>query len=243
MSNDATETAGRALVGDHGPIYAETRPGRFPVDTWATFTNLVFLFTLVYWALRVRRAAGRQGLLKVALPILAVGWVGGTVYHATRSHDVWLLLDWMPILLLALLATYWLWRDFAGSRVAALGALLLTFVLMASSHMLPGLSHGDHILIGYSTMALAITVPALAHCARRHRAGWRWLAVAMFSFAVAIAARQLDRLAGGMLLPMGTHFLWHIFGGVSAFSVFGYLFTAAEPAHNTGASSGVRPAA
>jgi hemolysin III len=36
------------IIADHGPIYAETVPGRFPVEPWATLTNLIFLAVIIY---------------------------------------------------------------------------------------------------------------------------------------------------------------------------------------------------
>lgn len=217
-------------IMDHGPRYAETRPGRFPVEPWATFTNLIFLFIIVYWAVRIRRSRVRHGMLCAALPVLGVGWFGGTVYHATRSHDLWLVMDWMPIMILTLMAAFWLWRGVTGRAVFAALAIALSMFLTMLAHLLPGLKHGQHITLGYTMLALAILVPACIHCALRWRAGWWRTAVALLAFVVAIAARGLDSGLGARLLPMGSHFLWHIFGGLSAFWLISYIFGAAEAA-------------
>ena len=222
-------TIGASIV-DHGPRYAETLPGRIPVEPWATYTNLVFLFTIVYWALRIRRSPVRHRMLIFALPILGIGWFGGTVYHATRSHNLWLAMDWMPIMILALTAAFWLWRGITGRSLFAALAMELSFLPTMLVHNLPGLKHGYHISLGYSMMALTILVPAGIHCALRWRAGWPRLACSVAAFAVAIAARVLDSLAGQNLLPMGSHFLWHIFGGLAAFCLISYIFGAGERA-------------
>jgi hemolysin III len=86
---------------DYGPTYTETVPGlvagSFPVEPWKTWSNLIFVVLFVHIALRSRLDYRRYPLIVFSLPILAVGIVGGTVYHATRSHFMWLFLDFMPI--------------------------------------------------------------------------------------------------------------------------------------------------
>ena len=99
---------------DLGPRYAETDLGHFPVEPWATWTNLIFAVVIVYWTRRLRGSWRRHRLLAAALPLLTAGWIGGTVYHATRCHVFWTLLDWCPIVVLVLLAAGWLWRRQIG---------------------------------------------------------------------------------------------------------------------------------
>jgi hypothetical protein len=107
-------------MSDLGPRYAETDPAHFPVDAWATWTNLVFLVAVVYWTRRLRGQARRRRMLAFTLPLLLVGWIGGTIYHATRSHVCWTLLDWYPIAIPVLAAAGWphgshyLWHIFGG---------------------------------------------------------------------------------------------------------------------------------
>ncbi len=215
-------------IVDHGPRYAETVAGRFPVEPWATSTNLVFLFIIAYWLIRIIRSPARHRMLLAALPVLAIGWLGGTMYHATRSHDLWLLMDWMPILILALMAAFWLWHNVTGRTLFALLAITVSLQAAMLVHLLPGLKHGYHIGLGYGMLALTILIPAGVHCALRWRTGWPWLVSALLAFVVAIAARQLDHRLGELLLPMGSHFLWHIFGGVSVFCLMAYIFGAGE---------------
>ena len=100
----------RAMPNDSGPIYLETAMGRFPVEPWNTYSNLLFLALIVFWFLRVRRNIRDHLFIAYCLPVFLLGWVGGTVYHATRSHEVWLFLDWAPIALLALAVAIFFWH-------------------------------------------------------------------------------------------------------------------------------------
>ena len=86
---------------DQGPIYLETIMGRFPVEPWNTASNLLFLVIILYWAWRLKGEIRAHRFIAGAIPVLIIGWVGGTVYHATRSHNLWLFMDFVPIALLA----------------------------------------------------------------------------------------------------------------------------------------------
>ena len=89
---------------DFGPIYAETDLTRFPVEPWNVASNLIFLIIIFLFARRTRLNYRRYPLVVLALPILAVGFTGGTIFHATRSNRLWLMMDYLPIMILCLLA-------------------------------------------------------------------------------------------------------------------------------------------
>ena len=40
------------MPNDNGPIYVETLMGRFPVEPWNTYSNLLFLALIVFWFLQ-----------------------------------------------------------------------------------------------------------------------------------------------------------------------------------------------
>ena len=212
--------------GDFGPIYAETDMSRFPVEPWNTFSNLAFLVLAAYWFLKIRKDWRNHGLLALSLPVLLLGFIGGSLYHATRSHSLWLLMDYLPIMILILTAAIFMWRE-------VLGSLWLTFLVTMS---LPTayrlvtifieIPEGVFVSIGYAVLALSVCLPACVHCALRNRNGAKWLVLSALSFVLAILFRQYDMaLAKSWLLPQGGHFLWHLFGAGSAFSLMQYLYS------------------
>lgn len=164
----------------------------------------------------------------VALPILATGFVGGFVYHATRSHQIWLMMDVFPILILALLASTYLWSRVLG-RVSA--ALLLTlasvggFPLLHTSGMLP---RRARFVSGYVYLALIIILPAFLSLVRRGWRQWQSLVLAAVFFALAVVFRQSDRWVANLGFAPGSHFLWHVFGGIATFFVMRYLYDVEE---------------
>ena len=113
---------------DFGPIYSETDLSRFPVEPWNSYSNLAFLALLSYWAIKIRPHWRHYLLLTIALPILALGFLGGTIYHATRSSRLWLVLDFGPIFMLAALAAFYFWWQI--TRRAWLAGVLLCVPLI-----------------------------------------------------------------------------------------------------------------
>jgi hemolysin III len=212
-----------ALVvpNDLGPIYAETRMDRFPVEPCNTVSNLGFLLVVVLTLRRMRgRRWNRLPVTGLALLIIATGFVGGSLYHATRALDLWRLLDVMPILLAVLLASVYFWYAVLGGLWRVLLVLLPVILgyrwLLAS----PAAESLDGIAHGYIFLALLVLLPAILHCALRRGVHARLLAGAGLCFLLAFACRELDETAALRLLPMGTHFLWHLLGaGATGFAV------------------------
>lgn len=218
-------------LADWGPRYAETDLSRLPVESWATWTNLIFLFAIVYWTWRLRGQYSRHIILTIALPLLAAGWFGGTVYHATRSHPIWLLMDWVPIVLLMLLASGWMWRRLVpGVGLAFVATLAPLLAVLALARSLANTGSAG-ISLSYALMAASVVVPAALNAVRNRTRAWVWLVVVFLCFAAALMFRLLDARLAAAGWPHGSHFLWHLFGGAATFCMFRFLFElrAADP--------------
>jgi hypothetical protein len=204
---------------DPGPIYTETLPGLatglLPVEPWNTWSNIIFVLLLIHIAWRTRVDYRRYTLIVMSLPILTIGIIGGTVYHATRSHVVWLFMDFMPIVILTSAAALVFWREVIGSWPRA----ILLFLLVAVSGRALGFAlaaeRSMQISLGYLSAALSILLPLAILVRRASWIGLGFLCGIVMTFAAAVACRMLDRAGTTSPLPMGTHFLWHIFGGAS----------------------------
>lgn len=204
---------------DFGPIYTETLPGLaaglLPVEPWNTWSNIIFVLLFIHIAFRTRLDYRRYPLIVISLPLLAIGIIGGTVYHATRSHVVWLFMDFMPILVLTSAAALAFWREVIGTWPYAVLLFLLVAVSGRGLGFVLATERSVQVSLGYLSAALSILLP-LAILVRRVK--WRGLGSLcgiILTFAAAVACRMLDRAGISSSLPMGTHFLWHIFGGAS----------------------------
>jgi hemolysin III len=209
---------------DQGPVYRETDMSRLPVEPWSTVSNLIFLLVFIYFAVKTKFSYKKFPVLVVFLVILFIGWTGGTIYHATRSSDIWLKMDYMPIMFIVLLAAVHFWREVVKKWIWVFCFTLLPILLYHFVYKSLTVSHTISISIGYSIMALIVLVPLILHCILKNPKSWKFLAGGLLSFIFAISFRVLDNHKITEALPMGTHFLWHIFGGLCCFFMMYYVY-------------------
>lgn len=200
-------------IQDFGPHYAETLPGRFPVEPFNTYSNILFLVILLYWGYRTRLNYKQFPAITLCLPMLAVGFVGGTIFHATRSANIWLFLDFIPISILVILGCVFFILRLTKSRLKTCAWIIIPLAL--SRLVIWGAPIPRHFAIGlgYSSMALLLLFPAIILWHKEQRGGLALL-LAAISFAIAITFRQSDAALSN-LMPMGSHWLWHVFGAIS----------------------------
>lgn len=223
-----TEAEIRARINDSGPIYAETNPDRFILEPFNMASAAVFLLVVLYWYRRLRPVRQQQALLWRSLPILAIGGVGGTVYHGFRSHDLWLLMDWVPIAILTLGAAVYFWlqlthRPWLVGLITLVAFVTIRGLIYLVTRDMTGLPQAYGITLGYTFMGLYMLVPILLVL---YRTGWRharWVGLALGAFLLALLSRALDNDLA-QLLPMGTHFLWHGFGALACTLLMAFVF-------------------
>ncbi|MCB0377336.1 MAG: hypothetical protein KDD33_02500 [Bdellovibrionales bacterium] len=204
-------------VKDSGPIYTETNMGRFPVEPFNTFSNLIFLFIIIYWYRRL--ATLQQGrfarFLKVSLPILSIGYVGGSIYHATRSHPVWLFMDFVPIAILALYVAWYFWGQVIKTFWPKFLILLALFIIPRLVIRNLGLNMATGISLGYLSLSIPILFPVMWVEYKRGWKTWRWFLAVLSILVLAVNFRLADSSPWVIEnFPVGTHWLWHITGGV-----------------------------
>jgi len=209
---------------DSGPIYKETLGDYSPViEPWNTFSNILFLAIVVYWGIKVYQNAQQQRFLLFNLPILLVGFVGGAMYHGTRAHNIWLLMDWVPIVILSFsVAIFFSIKNrFPYYGIAAL--LLIPFGLSGftwNSASVPSHLKGA---IGYSLTAFTILFPIFFYLYQTKWQHVKWVFLALLSFSMAITFRSIDNTDLD-ILPMGTHWLWHVFGALASNFLLVYIY-------------------
>ncbi|MAN26351.1 MULTISPECIES: hypothetical protein [Mesonia] len=210
-----------SFPNDSGPIYKETLEGRFPVEPFNTLSNLLFLAIVLYFSVKVYKNAKQQAFLAYALPILFIGFVGGTVYHATRSHEIWLLMDWVPIVILCLSASiYFTFKDGENS-FQKYGLLALVLLLLFGVKFIDW-PHKLATSIGYISTALGLLLPMCIYLVKTKFLFGKYILFAFLSFSGAITFRILDKRSD--LFDIGTHWLWHSFGAISVFFLMMYIY-------------------
>lgn len=104
---------------DHGPIYRETTDlSLFIVEPWNAWSSLTFLIPafVFLWQLRGQYAS-YAFFVYFCSPMLILGGLGSTFFHAFRSSGWLLAMDVLPIVLLVLGISMDLAQSFAEKMV------------------------------------------------------------------------------------------------------------------------------
>lgn len=181
-------------------------------EPFNTLSNAAFLIAAGYIFHRQRReTAFDWPLLVLATLVVSVG-IGSILFHTLANH--WTLIaDLGPIavfihsfffaaLLRFLKVNVWV------AALATLGLLLLSPWIKIAMEPVLGAS------AAYTSGLIATFGVALAVPLSRRGPAPRLLLAAGIAFVTALVFRQLDHVVCDYF-PIGTHFLWHVFNGVT----------------------------
>jgi len=208
---------------DSGPIYRETVESGFIIEPWNTASNLIFLAIVLYWSFKIRKNIKHHQFLAFGLPTLLIGYIGGTIYHATRSHEAWLLMDWIPIVLLCLAASVFFFRKLKIRRRIITSIVVFPFIMSFSLDALPMASYLSN-LIGYGLIVLVILFPMFRYLQLNNWKHKKWVYLSLASFVIALSFRSIDLMVDTTIFSMGTHWLWHLFGGIAVHFLISYIY-------------------
>lgn len=206
-------------LSDGGPVYTETDLDQVVVEPWNAVSAFLFLLVVVYWAYKLKGQYRQHPFLAYVLPVLAIGGSGGTIYHAFRYSELFLLMDWVPILILCLSAGfYFLMKSLDSWKPAVLitmGAFLLERMLFEI--FTPRIATN----VSYIVLASFVLLPTWRMLHKNHYSRGKYVGYALLAFMWAIFFRIADRWEW---LPMGTHFLWHTFGALACYMMIHYVY-------------------
>ncbi len=214
-----TATANRAAPIDGGPVYTETDPSNIIVEPYNAVSAAVFIIIVLYWAIKLRGTFKTHTFMNLCVPILAIGSVGGTIYHAFRLHIFFMYMDWVPILVLCLMASlYFFIRIFGSWKRASVIVGIFTLIQVLLFQVF---SERVSINVSYGLLALFILTPLFWWLKIQQFAHAYLIWLALGSFTIALFFRIADRWE---VLEMGTHFLWHTFGALACHCLFSYVY-------------------
>lgn len=210
---------------DFGPLYKETDLSHFLAEPWNAFSSLTFWIPVFYYAQKVKNDYKNYLFLISCMPLLFIGGLGSTLFHAFRKYPAFLYMDWMPIMILSLMITVYFWQE-------VLKKWLYTIILLASTFLIRWavfeflkpykLSQNAFINVNYTLTVLIVATPLVILLIRNKGKDLLWLLSSGVSFALAIISRVIDREQDW--LSIGTHWLWHVFCAVGAFCLAEYLY-------------------
>lgn len=217
---EPTTTTG---VPDGLPKNAETVLGRFPAEPFNAVSNLAFLAIIVYWTWKTRFRIRLYPAIVLVMPLMLGAFIAGTMHHILRSGKVWHSLVLFCIFFAVLNTCIYLWYRVTDSWLKSFLCVLavpLIFRIFLATISLP-----EKISIAsvFVVMAMAIMIPAVIHCIKNHLKNLELLIISSLTFVIGLVFRETDHNLAG-IMPVGTHFLWHIFGTISVFFLLKYLF-------------------
>ncbi|KGO80864.1 hypothetical protein Q763_10065 [Flavobacterium beibuense F44-8] len=205
---------------DGGIIYTETNLDNLFPEPLNAITSVLFLFLAFYWTFKLWGKSSQHTFLFSAVILLYIGGIGGTVYHGLRQWSIFIVMDWLPIMLLCIAAgVYFLTRLTKWYYATGLVLLYIGFQFVLRNKIT-----GDiHLLINinYAAMAALVLFPVLAYLIKTKFENGLWVGMALLAFILALAFRIGD---GWGWVSFGTHFLWHLFGAVAAHCMFQYIY-------------------
>jgi len=213
-------------LSDGGPWYHETNLDHFIVEPWNAWSSLTFLIPAIAFLWKLRGAYSRHPFITyIAIPLLMLGGTGSTLYHAFRASQAMLLLDFLPIALLTLsVSIYFLYHVTRSAWLTALivlGSFSLRFLIWGRVD-----GHAA-INLSYAITGTLIFVPALIYLHQTAYLSVRTLTFSIVAFVLALFFRYADELPTPWI-PMGTHWLWHVFCAIGAWFLGMYLYTTRE---------------
>jgi hemolysin III len=175
----------------------------------------------VYWTIKLWGNFKQHTFLSIALVLLYIGGIGGTTYHGLRRWPIFIMMDWMPIMLLCLSAGVYFLSKLTKWYFAVLIVAVYAFFQFYVRRLF---SNGDFqifININYAFMAALVLFPVFGYLIKTDWKNGKWVGFALIAFIFALTFRIADKWD---ILSIGTHFLWHTFGAVASFCMLNYIY-------------------
>lgn len=213
----------RQILPDGGGFYAETNPKYWLMEPWNAITSLFFLFPVFYWFYKLKGKYKEHWFITFSLPLLFLGGLGSTLFHAFRVSYFFLLLDVLPILILTValsihfllkLLPKWWYIFLIIVPYLILQVMMFTYMPLTTS---------AKINISYFFRGVMMFLPALLVLQKTKFEAVKYLLATIFFFILALIFRQYDK-EFAFVMYMGSHWLWHIFTVVGAFLLAEYLY-------------------
>jgi hypothetical protein len=207
---------------DGGMLYTETNLSHTLPEPLNAFTSVFFLLIAFYWTYRLWGRTKTHTFLTVALVLLYIGGIGGTIYHGLRQWQFFIMMDWMPIMLLCISAgIYFIARLTRWYYALLLVAAYTAFMVFGRMYFNDEANRQLFINVNYGILAVIVLLPVIAFLIKTGFRNGAWVGAALLAFVLALTFRVADPWGW---MEFGTHFLWHTFGAVAAFCMFQYLY-------------------
>mgnify|MGYP000126682161 FL=1 len=213
---------GPEQITDGGPWYAETHvTDALIVEPWNAISSLAIAAPAVYFLWKIRKQPKDYSFLLAAIPFLFLNGLGSTLFHGVRTSRWLLYMDFIPAMILTLLITIYFWSKVLPKKWMSFVLVVPVFLMRFTALNLIGGQSG--LNVSYAISGLAFLVPIFLILRKNNWEKTYSIVLGSVCFVLAIYFRQADHYYTS-IIPIGTHFLWHIFSGIGAYFLANYLY-------------------
>ena len=208
------------LPNDGGPIYAETDLTALISEPWNAISSLAIIFPALYWAFKLQWQYKTYPFIFFCVPLLIMGGLGSTFYHAFRTSEFLLWLDVLPTAVLTFSVGVYFWLKILPKWWHTISIVVpFTILRYAIFDYFPGHFATN---LSYFISGVIIFLPVVIYLLISKFTKWQYIIASIFFLGLSLYFREADmRFTDGF--PMGSHFLWHLFSGVGAYYLAKYL--------------------
>lgn len=211
------------LITDLGPVYHETDLSGFIVEPYNAISSLsMVIAALLIWVILVKKNGRTYPFLAfVYAPLIFVGGIGSTIFHAFRASPFFLYMDVLHVFVLTIMLALYYWHKIYSRWYF----IVLMTLLIILSHALPMLffKGSAAINVSYFVSGLLILIPLAWYLFRTNFRKAKYVLFCLAALLLALFFRYADDL-NLLNLPMGTHWFWHVFSGIGAWFLGLYVF-------------------
>jgi hypothetical protein len=213
-----------SIAPDGGTLYAETNLHHLFPEPLNTITSAFFCIMALMWILRLNGFSKEYFFLSVASYVLLIGGIGGTIYHGLRQYSIFIFMDWVPILLLCMMASAYFWVKILNNWLYALVILIAFFTIQVFIRFQVS---DDHLAtnLNYAVLAVTVVLPVIIFLVKNRSRQSGWFFLSILFFCIALFFRIIDNWK---MLITGTHFLWHTFGCLASYCMFMFMYQLAN---------------
>lgn len=204
-------------------IYCERTSAALLAEPVNALTNIAFIIA-AYYLIRQLRTHNIQSMpIKLLCAMVGIIGIGSAAFHVFANQ----LTMWMDVIPIGLFMLGYIWvffRSVAGQSASHCLALLVLFIALRFAM--------DFLPEAWQLNGTVSYVPALLYLiimstiANRKKLFFvtAYLRLATTCFLFSATMRSVDML-GCQWIPIGTHFIWHIFNGLVLYFVMKSLIT------------------
>lgn len=209
------------LAPDGGPFYAETDLSILFSEPWNAISSMAIVLPAVYWAVKLKGNVKNFSFIFYCVPLLILGGMGSTLFHAFRNSEYLLWMDVFPTAILMFSVGVYFWLKIIPNWWGTVSIVVPgTILRYATYEVFP---EEVAVNVSYFIAGTIVFFPLIFYLVKTGFEKGSFIILSVLFLILSLVFREMDHRVTH-ILPMGSHFLWHIFSGIGAFFLAKYLY-------------------